>query len=182
LLERPISPYAVLGARVSGGNWSGGGEHSHLVFSGRREAAARTRGGSSLLCSAPFDDDGTSVHFRSKGRTEWNQGARVALLAPKVELGWPGFALAMVAATKVSGGVFWGASRGSPGRGFYRTNTGCDTQGLDQEFYLQSMISVKIFWKGMNLGRFRFEVNPTQTLMRLCVEHRIHISGWLWAS
>jgi hypothetical protein len=30
------------------------------------------------------------------------------------ELGWPGFALAMAAATKVSGGVFLGASRGSP--------------------------------------------------------------------
>jgi hypothetical protein len=30
----------------------------------------------------------------------------VVLLDPKVELRWPGFALAMVAATKVSGGVF----------------------------------------------------------------------------
>jgi hypothetical protein len=62
-LERPISPYAVLGTTVSGGNWSSGGEHSHLVFSGRREAAARAHGGSSLPCSTPFNDDGTSVHF-----------------------------------------------------------------------------------------------------------------------
>jgi hypothetical protein len=51
----------------------------------------------------------------------------VVLLDPKVELGWPGFALATTAATKVSGGVFLGASRGSPRRGFYRTNTGRDT-------------------------------------------------------
>jgi hypothetical protein len=62
-LERPISPYTVLGATVSGGNWSGGGEHSHLVFSRRREAVARARGGSSLPCSAPFNDDGALVHF-----------------------------------------------------------------------------------------------------------------------
>jgi hypothetical protein len=129
-LERPISPYAVLGAMVSGRNWSGGGEHSHLVFSRCREAAARARGGSSLPCSAPFDDNGASVHFRPKGRVEWNQGARVVLLDQKVELGWPGFALRMAAATKVSGGVFLGASRGSPRRGFYRKNTGRDTQGL----------------------------------------------------
>jgi hypothetical protein len=43
------------------------------------------------------------------------------------------------------------------------------------------MISVKIFQKGINLGRFRFEVDPTQTPARLHLEHRIHISGWLWA-
>jgi hypothetical protein len=41
------------------------------------------------------------------------------------------------------------------------------------------VISVKIFQKGMNLGRFRFEVNPTQTPARLHLEHRIHISRWL---
>jgi hypothetical protein len=46
------------------------------------------------------------------------------------ELGWPGFALAMATATKVSGSVFLGASKGSHGRGFYGTNTGRDTQGL----------------------------------------------------
>jgi hypothetical protein len=78
----------------------------------------------------------------------------VVLLDPKVELGWPGFALATTAATKVSGVMFLGASRGSPRRGFYRTNTRRDTQGLYQEFYLQFTISVKIFQKGMNLGRF----------------------------
>jgi hypothetical protein len=78
----------------------------------------------------------------------------VVLLDPKLELGWPGFALATMAATKVSGSIFLGASRRSPRRGFYRTNTGRDTQGLYQEFYLQFMISVKIFQKGMNLGRF----------------------------
>jgi hypothetical protein len=32
---------------------------------------------------------------------------------------------------------------------------------------------------GINLGRFQFEVDPTQTPARLCLEHRIHISGWL---
>jgi hypothetical protein len=78
----------------------------------------------------------------------------VVLLDPKVELGWPSFALATAAATKVSGGVFLGASRGSPRRGFYRTNIGHDMEGLYQEFYLQFTISVKIFQKGMNLGRF----------------------------
>jgi hypothetical protein len=31
----------------------------------------------------------------------------------------------------------------------------------------------------MNLGRFRFEVDPTQTPARLHLEHRIHISRWL---
>jgi hypothetical protein len=108
-LELPISPYAVLGATVSGG-----GEHSHLVFSGRREAVARARGGSSLPCSAPFDDDGALVHFRPKGGVEYNQGARVVLLDQKVELGWHGFALATVMATNVSGGMFLGASRRSP--------------------------------------------------------------------
>jgi hypothetical protein len=109
LLEQSISPYAVLGATVSGG-----GKHSHLVFNGRRDAAARACGGSSLPCSTPFDDDGASVHFRPKGGVGWNQGAWVVLLDPKVELGWPGFALATAAATKVSGSVFLGASRGSP--------------------------------------------------------------------
>jgi hypothetical protein len=34
----------------------------------------------------------------------------------------------------------------------------------------------------MNLGWFRFEVDPTQTLARLHLENRIHISGWLWAA
>jgi hypothetical protein len=110
-LEGPISPYAVLGTMVSSGNWSDGGEHSHLVFSGRREAAARARGSSSHPCSASFDDDSASVHFRPKEGAGWNQGAQVVLLDLKVELGWPGFALATVAATKVSGGVFLGASR-----------------------------------------------------------------------
>jgi hypothetical protein len=70
----------VLGATVSSKNWSSGGEHFDLVFSGRREAAARAHGGSSLPCSAPFDDDGASVHFRPKGGAGWNQGARVAWL------------------------------------------------------------------------------------------------------
>jgi hypothetical protein len=84
----------------------------------------------------------------------------VVLLDPKVELGWPGFALVMTVAT----------------------NTKRDTQGLYQEFYLQFTISVKIFQKGMNLGRFQFEVDPTQTPMRLHLEHRIHISGWLRAA
>jgi hypothetical protein len=146
--EGLISPYAVLGAMASSGNWSGGGEHSHLVFSRRREGEARARGGSSLPCSAPFDDDGASVHFRPKGGAGWNHGARVVLLDPKVELGWLGFALATPAATKMSGGIFLGASRGSPRRGFYQTNTRRDTQGLYQEFYLQFTISVKIFSKG----------------------------------
>jgi hypothetical protein len=91
---------------VSSRNWSGGGEHSHLVFSGRREAAARDHDGSSLPCWAPFDDDGASMHFRPKGGAGWNQGPRVVLLDLKVELGWPGFALATVTATKVSHGVF----------------------------------------------------------------------------
>jgi hypothetical protein len=145
---------------------SGGGEHSHLVFSGCREAAARAHSGSSLPCSAPFDATALRCTFDQK---EGRGGTR--------ELGWPGFALATAAATKVSGGVFLGASRGSPRRGFYRTNTGCDMQGLYQEFYLQFTILVKIFQKGMNLGRFRFEVDPTQTLARLHLEHRIHISG-----
>jgi hypothetical protein len=153
-LERPIFSYVVLGAMVIGGNWSGGGEHSHLVFNGCREAAARAHGGSSLPCSAPFDDDGASVHFRPKGGAEWNQGAQVVLLGPRVELEWPGFALATAATTKVSGGMFLGASRRSPRRGFYRTNTVRDTQRLYQEFYLQFTISVKIFQKGMNLGLF----------------------------
>jgi hypothetical protein len=117
------------------------------------------------------------VHFRPKGGVGWNQGARVVLLDPKVELGWPGFALATAAATKVSGSMFLGASRGSPRRGFYRTNTGRDTQGLYQEFYLQFAISIKYFQKGMNLGWFRFEVDPTQTPAQLRLEHRIHISG-----
>jgi hypothetical protein len=31
----------------------------------------------------------------------------------------------------------------------------------------------------MNLGRFQFEVDPTQTPAWLRLEHRIHISGWL---
>jgi hypothetical protein len=62
-LERSISPYVVLGATISDENWSGRGEHSHLVFSGRREAMARAHGDSSLPCSTPFDDDGASVHF-----------------------------------------------------------------------------------------------------------------------
>jgi hypothetical protein len=106
----------------------------------------------------------------------------VVLLDPKVELGWPGFPWAVSAATKVSGGVFLGASRGSPRRGFYRTNTGCDTQGLYQEFYLQFVILVMIFQKGMNLRQFQFEVDPTQTLARLCLEHRIHTRGWLWVA
>jgi hypothetical protein len=78
----------------------------------------------------------------------------VVLLDSKVELGWPGFALATTTATNVSGGMFLGASRRSPRRGFYRTNTGRDTQGLYHEFYLQFTISVKIFQKGMNLGWF----------------------------
>jgi hypothetical protein len=78
----------------------------------------------------------------------------VVLLDPKVELGWPGFALATAVATKMSGDVFLGASRGPPRRGFYRTNIGRDTQGLYQELYLQFAISIKIFQKGMNLGRF----------------------------
>jgi hypothetical protein len=51
--EGPISPYAVLGAMASSGNWSGGGEHSHLVFSRRREGEAKARGGSSLLARHP---------------------------------------------------------------------------------------------------------------------------------
>jgi hypothetical protein len=72
----------------------------------------------------------------------------VVLLDLKVELGWPGFSLVMAAATKVSGGMFLGASRGSPRRAFYRTDTGRDTQGLYQEFYLQFTISVKIFKRG----------------------------------
>jgi hypothetical protein len=62
-LELSISSYTVLGATISERNWSDGGEHSHLVFSGRREAVARACGDSSLPCSTPFDDDGASVHF-----------------------------------------------------------------------------------------------------------------------
>jgi hypothetical protein len=106
----------------------------------------------------------------------------VVLLDLKVELRWPGFALVTAVATKVSGGLFLGVSKGSSRRGFYRTNTGRDTPGLYHEFYLQFMISVKIFQKGMNLGRFRFEVDPTQTPARLRLEHSIHISGWLRAA
>jgi hypothetical protein len=113
-LERPISLYAELGATVSGRNWSGRSKHSHLVFSGRREAAARAHGGSSLPCLTPFDDDGASVYFRPKGGAGWNQGPSVVLLDPKVELRWAGFALVSAAATKVSGGVFLGALGGSP--------------------------------------------------------------------
>jgi hypothetical protein len=41
------------------------------------------------------------------------------------------------------------------------------------------VISFKIFQKGMNLDRFRFEVDPTQTLALLRLGHRIHISRWL---
>jgi hypothetical protein len=44
------------------------------------------------------------------------------------------------------------------------------------------VISVKIFQKGVNLGRFRFEVDPTQTPTRLRLDHRIHKRRWLWAA
>jgi hypothetical protein len=41
------------------------------------------------------------------------------------------------------------------------------------------MILVQIFQNGMNLGQFRFEVDPTQTPAWLRLEHRVHSSGRL---
>jgi hypothetical protein len=162
-LEGPISPYAVLGATVSSENWSSGGEHSHLVFSGRREAAARDHGGSSLPCSAPFDDDGASVHFQPKGGAGWNQGAQVVLLDPKVELGWPGFALATAAATKVSGGMFWELQGGHRGEAFLGQTPGVIRRGSTRNSISNSQFRLRFFKWGSILVGF----NLKSTLLRL---------------